>query len=228
MTEMNEKQAELLDAALNHVVFDGWSDATIKAACADLGWDIAEAKRLYPRGAVDLAAAYHKAGDAAMIEALTASDLASLRYSERVALGVKMRLEITTDKDIVRNGMTLFASPPHMAEGSKLLWGTADAIWTALGDTSDDLNWYSKRTVLSAVYSSVLLFWLGDESENHGDSWAFLDRRIENVMQFEKAKAAVKGNSFAKAILDGPLRFLDRIKAPSDDGPNDLPGQWRL
>ncbi|MGB0960806.1 MAG: COQ9 family protein, partial [Halocynthiibacter sp.] len=81
---------------------------------------------------------------------------------------------------------------------------------------------------LSAVYSSVLLFWLGDESEDHVDSWAFLDRRIENVMQFEKAKVAVRGNSFAKAILEGPLSFLGRIKAPSDDAPKDLPGQWRL
>ncbi len=102
--------------------------------------------------------------------------------------------------------------------------GTADAIWHALGDTSDDINWYSKRATLAAVYSAVVLYWLGDESEGHGSSWEFLDRRVEDVMRFEKFKARVREMPVLGAALAGPLKALGRIKRP-DDAPRDLPGR---
>jgi ubiquinone biosynthesis protein COQ9 len=87
----------------------------------------------------------------------------------------------------------------HAADGARAIWGTADAIWTALGDTSDDMNWYSKRASLSAVYGATVLFWLGDDSTGHQATWDFLDRRIEGVMRFEKAKAAMAANPLGKA-----------------------------
>jgi ubiquinone biosynthesis protein COQ9 len=113
--------------------------------------------------------------------------------------------------------------PHHAIEGAGLIWGTADAVWNALGDTSRDVNWYTKRTTLSAVYASTVLYWLGDTSAGDQDSWAFLDRRIENVMQFEKAKARAKTNPLTKAMMDGPLKILERITAPQEV--QDLPGR---
>ena len=212
----------LLDAALTHVAFDGWSEAALKAAAADTGIDLGLARVLFPRGAVDLAVAYHRRGDRLMLERLAATDLSALRFRERVTAAVRYRLE-AADRDAVRRGAALFALPQHMAMSAGLIWGTADAIWTALGDTSQDLNWYSKRAILSAVYSGCVLYWLGDESEGRADTWAFLDRRIEDVMRFEKTKADFRASALAK-VLAGPLKLLDRIKAPAPV-PADLPGQ---
>ena len=107
-----------------------------------------------------------------------------------------------------------------------MIWGTADAIWQALGDTSDDVNWYTKRATLSAVYGATVLYWLGDESEGHAATWEFLDRRIENVMQFEMFKAKVRDNPVLGKLLAGPMRVLGRVRAPGQ-GPDDLPGRWR-
>lgn len=211
----------ILAAALPHAAFDGWSETTLAAALADSGVAPALGRALYPRGGVDLAVAYHHSGDAAMKTALATTDLAALRYRDRVALAIKLRLQ-TADKELVRRGSALFSLPQHAAEGAKLIWGSADVIWTALGDSSQDLNWYSKRATLSAVYSATVLFWLGDHSEDNADTWAFLDRRIENVMQFEKTKAALQANPLAKALLAGPLKILDRIRAPHSR--TDLPG----
>lgn len=209
----------LLDAALPHVAFDGWSPTTFDAAVADSGIDPA----ICPRGAVDLAVAYHKRGDAQMIAAMAAADLSDMRYSQKVAHAIKLRLAAAEDKEIVRRGTSLFALPNHAGEGAKLIWGTADAIWTALGDTSDDVNWYTKRATLSAVYGSVVLFWLGDEA---GDVDDFIDRRIENVMQFEKTKAKIKGSALLKPFT-GPLAaMMSGIKAPNHDPDPDLPGVW--
>ena len=118
---------------------------------------------------------------------------------------------------------SLFALPHHAGEGTSLIWGTADHIWDLLGDSSRDVNWYSKRATLSAVYGATVLFWLGDESPGNLATWAFLDRRIENVMRIETAKAKILDNKPQSAALAGPLWLLAKIKAPQMR--DDLPGR---
>lgn len=213
----------LLDAALIHVAFDGWTEATFAAAVKDCGTDPVLARALCPRGAVDLALAYHRRGDAQMLERLKTADLTGLRFRDKIAAAVRLRLEASDDKEAVRRGVTLFSLPVYAADGAKAIWGTVDAIWTALGDTSEDINWYSKRATLSGVYSSTVLFWLGDDSPGHQATWDFLDRRIDNVMQFEKLKADVQKNPLLKPLLAGPSWLADQIRRPST--PTDLPGR---
>lgn len=218
----DQMKAELLDAALAHVPFDGWSDQTVAAAAADLGIATGLARSLFPRGGVDLALAYHARGDAEMRVRLAESDLSALRYRDRIARAVQLRLEIA-DRELVRRGTTLFSLPIHAADGARAIWGTADAIWTALGDTSDDLNWYTKRATLSGVYGATVLYWLGDDSSGHQATWDFLDRRIEQVMQIEKMKAGFRENPFGKAIMAGPGKLFASIRAPQRR--DDLPGR---
>jgi ubiquinone biosynthesis protein COQ9 len=216
----------MLDAALVHVPFDGWSDRTLRAAVAEAGVDPGLARALFPRGAVDLALAFHKRGDDAMVARLRTADLHSLRYRDRVASAIRYRLEAVSDKEVVRRSTTLFALPTHAADGAKAIWGTADTIWNALGDTSRDVNWYTKRATLSAVYAATVLFWLGDDSIGHQDTWGFLDRRIDDVMRIEKAKAGLRDNPLSKALLAGPLNLMAGVKAPTM--PDDLPGNFRF
>ena len=223
-TSMDAAKDAVIDAALAHVPFDGWSAASLAAATADSGVAAGLVTALFPRGAVDLALAYHYRGDALMRDRFAAEDHNGLRYSEKVARAVRLRLEAASDKEAVRRGTTFFALPQHAADGARAIWGTADAIWQALGDTSTDLNWYTKRATLSAVYASTVLFWLGDDSLGHQATWDFLDRRIENVMQIEKLKSQVRDNPLAKAFANGPGRWFDKIKAPTM--PTDLPGSF--
>ena len=218
---------QLLDAALPHVAFDGWSAATFDAAVADADIDPAAAKAACPRGAVDLAIAYHQRGDAAMVAALKAADLSDMRFRDKVAHAVRLRLQVIDDKEAVRRGTTLFALPNMAADGAKLIWGTADAIWNALGDTSRDVNWYTKRMTLSGVYSSVVLYWLGDDSLDQQATDAFIDRRIDNVMQFEKFKAQVKASPLLKPLASTFERMAAAVKAPTASTDLDLPGIWR-
>ncbi|MEO6298170.1 MAG: COQ9 family protein, partial [Paracoccaceae bacterium] len=204
------------------VAFDGWSAATFKAAIADSDMPPGLARAIFPRGGVDLALAYHQRGNDQMRDALATTDLGPLRFRDRIAAAVKLRLA-QSDPEVVRRGVALFALPQHAADGTKAIWGTADAIWAALGDTSDDVNWYTKRASLSAVYGSTVLYWLGDDSAGHQPTWDFLDRRIDNVMSFEKAKAALRDNPVAKAMMAGPMRLLNLIHAPKT--PPELPGR---
>lgn len=224
MTESLSNQ--LLDAAVLHVPFDGWTDPTFKAAVADVGVDMVLARGLFPRGALDLAIAYHKRGDAEMIQRFENTDTSAMKIREKVTSAVRARIEAVDDREVVRRGTVLFALPQNAPEGAKLIWGTADAIWGLLGDTSRDINWYSKRATLSAVYSSTVLFWLGDDSAGYESTWAFLDRRIEDVMRIEKAKAQVKNSPFLSKLMAGPAKLFESVKAPDPVEPRDLPGGW--
>ncbi len=221
---MNEQIEALLDAALLHVPFDGWSDTALKAAAQDAGIDLALARALLPRGGVDLALAYHRRGDATMVAKLAAEDLSHLRFRDRIALAVRNRIEAAEDRELVRRGATLFALPVYAADGARAIWGTADLIWNTLGDTSSDYNWYTKRATLSGVYSATVLFWLGDESPASQATWNFLDRRVDGVMQVERIKGAVEKNALARAVLAGPRAVLSCIKAPDRASKTEMPG----
>jgi len=213
----------VLSAALSHVPFDGWSETTLRAAIADSGVAEGLARALFPRGGIDLAVAYHKDGDRQMVETLARTDLSQMRFRDRVAFAIRTRLDLVEDRELVRRGTTLFALPQHAAEGAKLIWGTADAIWTSLGDTTRDLNWYSKRATLSTVYGSTTLYWLGDDSLGHQATWEFLDRRIADVMQIESLKAKLRENPLGKALLAGPAKVMEKWRVPTV--PDDLPGK---
>ncbi len=227
MTDLSPEKQKIILAALPHVAFDGWSTETLDAALHDAGIAESDGKALFPRGAIDLAAGYHHFGDAQMVAALHDANLSAMKMRERITFAVRKRIETVNDKEAVRRGSTLFSLPQNAGEGAKLIWGTCDLIWSTLGDTSEDVNWYTKRATLAGVYSSTVLFWLGDESEGNADTWAFLDRRIENVMQFEKLKSQVNANPLLSKLLSGPLAALSRVKAPSRTVPDDLPGYWK-
>ncbi|MDE9451460.1 COQ9 family protein [Aliiroseovarius sp. Z3] len=220
---MIEKE-KMLEAAIAHVPFDGWSDATLAAAAQDCDLTEAEARAMFPRGALDLALAYHRKGDEDMVARLTTADLDNMRFRDKIAAGVRYRLEVA-DKELVRKGMAFFALPQNAGDGAAALWQTCGLIWETLGDSSTDLNWYTKRATLSAVYSSVVLFWLGDDSEGHAATWAFLDRRIDDVMKIEKIKGQARETALYKAFMSGPGKILDTIKAPGGPNPN-YPGRW--
>lgn len=220
-----EARKRLLQAALPHVVFDGWTDRTLKEAATDSGVDSDLICLAYPRGGVDLALAFHFDGDARLAADLAATDLSERRFSDRVAWAVIHRLELSAGhREEVRRAAALFALPNHAPDGMKAVWNTADTIWTGLGDSSTDYNWYTKRATLSAVWSSTLLFWLGDETENFQATRDFVGRRIDNVMQIEKAKASVRKSPLADVLLRGPRHLLDRVKAPDDSVRSTLPG----
>lgn len=221
---------QILDAALPDVAFDGWGRSTLDAAAVAAGHPASMARVAFPRGGVDAAVFLHREGDRALAERLAATSLSDMRIRERVIYAVRLRLEIAGEhREAVRRASSLFALPMHAPDGARMIWETADTIWTGLGDPSDDLNWYTKRAILSSVYGSTALYWLGDESPHFEKTWAFLARRIEGVMQFERVKAAVNKNPLGRVLMTGPNWLASRIRKPQggpvDTGTAvDLPG----
>ncbi len=218
MTIESERE-RLIDAALGHAIFDGMNEKAIAAAARDLGIEPELARVYLPQGGAGLAAAYHRRGDEALRRWLVEHPPAG-RFRDRIAEAVMQRLEGAAP-ELVRGGAAVLALPQNAALGARLVWESADAIWNGLGDRSEDVNWYSKRATLSAVYGATVLYWLGDDSPDHQQTRAFLDRRLDGVMRFESVK------SFARKVPGmGALGDLATgwIRKPAN---RHLPGQIR-
>lgn len=205
-----ELRAPLLEAILAHVPFDGWTSKALENAATDIGISKEMAELGYPGGAIEMLEDHLNNANILLANELATLDLPSMKIRDRITIAVRTRLEQNAkSREIVRRGLFTLALPQNLALGSKALWNSADTMWRAAGDTSTDHNWYTKRATLSAVYSAVLLFWLNDESEDYADTWAFLDRRIEDVMKIETAKYKLRQSS---ANFPSFSRFLGRLR----------------
>ncbi len=200
------QRRELMEAALPHVAFDGWSEQALVAGARDLALSPAEARNLFPDGARELLELFSAELDRRMLEEMERQPLAEMRVRDKVALGVRTRLELLEPyREEVQRGLSFLALPPNALLGSKLVWRTVDAIWYAAGDTATDYNYYTKRSLLAGVYSSTLLYWLSDRSEGHAATWDFLDRRIGDVLKV----GGRLGKSIQRA-LDAPSSLFGR------------------
>lgn len=212
---MEAARERLLDALPPHVAFDGWSSAAIAAAAEEAGVDAETARLVFPRGGVDAALAFHERGDRRMAEAFAGESHLGMGLTEKVTRCVRLRLELLAEhREAVRRAASLFALPPYAADGARAIWNTADTIWTAVGDTADDANWYTKRATLSGVYSATALYWLGDDTPGFTATWAFLDRRMEDVMRVEKTKADLRKNPFTRPFMSISDRMMGFVKPP--------------
>jgi ubiquinone biosynthesis protein COQ9 len=209
---LDELRPHLVEAMLPHVPFDGWSDRAIEAAATDLGISAAVARLAFPGGAFEMVDAYIRTADVKMLAALDTPEFHSLKIRAKITTAIRTRLEqAAPHREAIRRAAAVLSFPANAPRTARLTWRTADTIWRLAGDTSTDFNHYSKRALAGSVYAATLLYWLNDESEGSADSWAFLDRRIADVMRIETAKARLKGGDKDRPSL---LRFLGRLRYP--------------
>lgn len=207
-TPLAELAPRLVAAMLPHVPFDGWSARALAAAAADLGIDADIAGLAVPDTAAMLTL-WTDAVNAQMAQAMAATH--NLKIRDRIRMALVTRLE-TGDREVTRRALALLAQPQHAALSARLLWQAADAMWCAAGDTATDYNHYTKRTILSGIYATTLLHWTQDDSDDFAATRAFVDRRIEGVMRFEKTKAKLLA---AGGKLPDPARILGRLRYPA-------------
>lgn len=218
MTDYSDMTLDELRVALApdiaaSAIFDGWTDTALEAAIDMAGVDRDVAKLAFPGGAMDMIEAWIASIDAAMVEELTQEKLAEMKIRERIRALVAFRLEAVDGLDeALRRALTVMAMPQNAPRALQLGWNSADLMWRLAGDTATDYNHYTKRTILAGIYSATLAVFVNDDSPDKADTYAFLDRRIDGVMKFEKLKAKVLNNDREHFSL---TRFLGRLRYPS-------------
>ena len=208
---LDEVRAFLAGGLAAQAAFDGWNEKAVLAAAELAGVDPDLARLAFNDGPVDMIDAWFQAVDEQMAAKYSAEELGAMKIRERIKALVEARLEaLEPDREGLRRALAILAAPPHLRKAAKMGWRAADKMWRLAGDTATDYNHYTKRTLLSGVYGSTISVFLDDESDDYSETRAFLDRRIENVMQFEKVKAKVTGRGgdrFSMARFIGRLRY---------------------
>ncbi len=206
-----DAMAAVLEHALEHAAFDGFTESVLARACESAGVSKADMTRLFPDGARSLVAAYSDSLDAKLESQLARQKLKALKVRERIREAVLARLALLRPhKEAARRAAAFLTLPPNAALGAKLLYRTVDTMWRAAGDTSTDFNFYTKRAILAGLWTSTLMRWFTDDAAGEASTRAFLDARIENVMQFEKFKSRVKARAEKLPSLADVLGAFNR------------------
>ncbi len=205
----DEARDQLLLAVLPHIPFDGWSDAALIAGARDLGLDKSDTQRIFPNGGGEAVQHFANWADRRMLVELAKCDLTSMRVRDRVATGVRLRLEILAPhREALRRAVSHLALSQDAPLAAASTYQTVSAIWYAAGDKATDFNFYTKRGLLAGVYLSTVLYWLADESDGYADTWGFLERRLDGVMTIPKVTAKIKDifSKLPRAFRDSTLR----------------------
>jgi ubiquinone biosynthesis protein COQ9 len=196
-----------------HAGFDGWSEAAVHAAADEMAVDRDVAMLAFKGKSIDMIDAWVEGVDLELARHLPAEKLNAMKIRDRITALLATRLEIMApDRESLRRALAIMAMPTNLARAAKMGWRSADRMWRLAGDSATDLNHYTKRMSLSAVYGSTLSVFVNDDSENFVDTRAFLDRRIDNVMQIEKVKFQAKQR---KEYMPSLSRFIGRLRYPA-------------
>jgi len=208
---LDELRLALAPEIAAEAVFDGWSDSALEQAAALAGVPAAVARLAFPGGAMDMIAAWIGSIDAQMEAAFSGGALDRMKIRDRIRTLVLFRLDaVAGRKEALRRALAIMALPSNVPRALRTAWNSADAMWRLAGDTATDYNHYTKRTLLAGIYSATLAVFIEDESEHQGETRAFLDRRIEDVMRFEKTKAQLLRGREGFDVV----RFLGRLRYP--------------
>jgi ubiquinone biosynthesis protein COQ9 len=209
---LDEIRAGLAPALANHAAFDGWNDTAVVAAALDMGVDPDIAKLAFKGGAMTLIDHWIASVDAEMERRLPPEKLAAMKIRERITTLIDTRLQIAAPvKEAQRRALAIMAMPQNVLATARIGWRSADVMWRLAGDNATDFNHYTKRLTLSGVYASTLAVFVNDDSDGFADTRAFLARRIDNVMQFEKAKAKAKER---QEFIPSLSRLVGRLRYP--------------
>ncbi|GGD87433.1 hypothetical protein GCM10011515_03730 [Tsuneonella deserti] len=210
---LDEVRLLLAPGIADAAVFDGWTDAALGSAAEMDGVDPDVARLAFPGGAMDLIAAWIASIDLAMAEALPPATIASMKIRDRIRSLIEARLTAVAGREeALRRALAIMAMPQNVVRAGKLGWASADAMWRLAGDTATDYNHYTKRAILASIYAATLAVFATDDSEGKAETRAFLDRRIDGVMRFEKLKAQMLRPSEERFSV---ARFLGRLRYPA-------------
>lgn len=212
---LDELRAALAPLVAANAAFDGWNAQAVTAAARTFGADADVARLAYAGGPVDMIDAWFAHVDRLMIEALPADRLGAMRIRERITALVEARLAaIATERESLRRALAILAMPQNVGRAARLGWRTVDLMWRLAGDTATDYNHYTKRAMLGAVYAATVTVFLDDESGGHAHTRAFLGRRIDGIMRFEKLKGQWLSSRDPERRLS-LSRFVGRLRYPA-------------
>lgn len=211
--DMQEIRDKILLATLPDIAFDGWTDHALRSGAQRAGYPASMIERAFPGGTAELIEHFNNWADRMMAAELRRRDLGPLRVGEKISLAVRIRLDLLAPyREAIRRSVAFLSLPANTVVGMRLLYRTVDTVWHAVGDTSTDFNFYTKRALLAGVVSATVLYWINDTSDDFQDTYAFMDRRLQTVTGVGKAVAKLGQIDQLMQVIPSPFRFARQFR----------------
>ena len=196
-SDCNQIRIDLIRAMLTHVPFDGWTWEAMEQGAIDIGFEKKETssyrmkifKDLFKNGSIDFIEIFSEIIDLDVKEKYDLLEFKPERVSEKIKKIIMIRLNLCQKyKESVRSSISITAMPINAKKSLNILYRTCNSMWRKAGDKSTDFSFYTRRISLAAVYTSTLLFWLNDNSNDNVETEFFLDRRLKGINKISRLK----------------------------------------
>ena len=193
----NQIRINLIKAMLTHVPFDGWTWEAMEQGATDIGYEMKKTsserikifKNLFKNGSIDFIDIFSEIIDFEVKENYNSIEAKPERVPEKIKKIIMIRLNLCQKyKEAVRSSISLSAIPVNAKISLNILYRTCNSIWRMAGDKSTDFSFYTRRMTLAAIYTSTLLFWLNDKSNDNVETEFFLDRRLNDISKISSIK----------------------------------------
>ena len=220
---------DLIRAMLTHVPFDGWTWEAMEQGAVDINFEKTKTssfrikifKDLFKNGPIDFIDIFSEVIDLEVKEKYNLIEIKPERVPEKIKKIIMLRLNLCQKyKESVRSSVSITTIPVNARASLKILYRTCNSIWRIAGDKSTDFSFYTRRISLAAVYTSTLLFWLNDNSNNNVETEFFLERRLKDISKISNLKKPLSDlkkftnnfNAFKNTInIKSAFRFLKKI-----------------
>ena len=210
MQDIYQLKTSLLLAILPHISQDGWSESAIKKACTDLNVPKAQADLLFPSGPIEMILWFNDYADQNMQKALALENGQLNGLKSKIFRAIQIRLQQNiVYRDAIKKAVGYLLLPWNQKFLFTGLYKTVDSIWLGVNHFPTDFSFYTKRLTLAGIYSSTLLYWLRDTSENYQETWNFLTRRLEDLGKIPVLRQKLMA---ARHYIPSPIRLWQKLK----------------
>ncbi|CEP00458.1 unnamed protein product (mitochondrion) [Plasmodiophora brassicae] len=192
----------LLEESVKYVPRLGFTTSALSAGAVGLGMS-PMAHGMCTRGAIELVEHVMEAARNQMVDVVkTNCDPATSSKLDVLRLAIRTRLEgIIPYVNRWAEAMALGAMPHNAIQTSQNLACLVDDIAHLAFDETVNVDWYAMRAGIGAVYVSTELFMLQDRSQDYADTWAFLDRRLQEFSTYATVPDQVLEHTRSAAAL---------------------------
>jgi len=202
----------ILNRALIDIENSGFNEKMLLNAAKNCKISEGKLGRLFPEGIFELKQYYFSEIDEQMLQKIKTQNYENIRVRDKIFNGVLIRLDLfKKNKTSIKYIFVSESSNP--IKSLKHLWRTSDLIWKSAGDSSTDYNHYTKRLLLSWVYITTLICWFNDKSRNINDTKLFLNRRIDEVLEFGKQSGKIKSKISKLNITNKLINIIKDLKS---------------
>ena len=210
--KFERERKTILNRALIDIENSGFNKKMLLNAAKNCKISEGKLGRLFPEGIFELKQYYFSEIDEQMLQKIKTQNYENIRVRDKIFNGVLIRLDLfKKNKTSIKYIFVSESSNP--IKSLKHLWRTSDLIWKSAGDSSTDYNHYTKRLLLSWVYITTLICWFNDKSRNINDTKLFLNRRIDEVLEFGKQSGKIKSKISKLNITNKLINIIKDLKS---------------